>query len=806
MMTSRVSFAAFALMAVAGPSFAQLGRLPAKIIDARIGLPPGRFVAEREESQQASNVFKKNTWAPVYVTLEITKEVTGSAWVILDTPDADDLRTSISFPLGSLSGYAPGTILQPIELPFVPYVRPSDRGGEVSISITADPDGNKSLAEPRRLPLYRGRDSSTYVVLSLGSKLAGFDLPEEEGKRNNPSPLNTGLLRGRVETAALTNVREMPDQWFGYAAADLVVLATGSAPNAFLEELFDPQKSVPYTARREALLEWVRRGGRLVISVGANAGMVSGFEPFKSVIPAKFADGEPGRGVTELPLSWDAFGRQENKTLRPKADTFAVARLVADPAKPARVLIPRPTDRPNRTRPDDPPVVMQAPLGLGRITVVGFDLDRSPFLDFAERPAFWDWLLRNAGADRASANPSEGAVGFGLPDQEDGFAGRLREHVDHFEGVPVVSFGWVALFIALYTLLIGPIEYIFLKKVVGRLELTWVSFPLIVLAVSAAAYYTAYALKGNDLRVNKVDVVDVDPSSGRVYGRTWFSVFSPRIDTYAIGIDPRDGWAKANDPAPPKTLVDWMAGGRAGGGNLVSRGYTYHTDEAGREVADALTGVPIQVWSTKSFAANWSGNLDPASPLVESKLYHPPGDPKGLVGSFVNRLPVADLKDAVMIYLGKAYRIEKGVLPQGELRPVLDRSTEEPSWFSGAAPTLWSNSQGQQGALGSLWGALFHERAMPRDQKLANASHRDLDQSWRVSDRPESLYLDQAILLAKVEASGPAEALLTAADGPSPTRLWTTAIPGSKARTAVPGLLRQETYIRAYLPVAPRLR
>jgi hypothetical protein len=781
----RITLVALALAAVAGPSFGQLTKPPVTIVDARVGLPPGRYIAEREANQQAANVFKRNTWAPVYLTLEVTKEVTGNAWVVLETADDDDLRTTVTYPLGSLTGLQPGTVVRPVELPFVPYVRPSDRGGDVSISIATAKDGGSPLADPRRVPLMRSRDVGTYVVLSLGSKLPGFDLPAEEGQRvGSQTTANPGLLRGRVETAALTDVREMPDQWFGYSAADLVVLATGSAPNAFLEELFDPQKSVPHAARRDALTEWVRRGGRLVVSVGANAGLLSRYEAFNGILPVRFAAGEPSRAVAELPLSWESFGRQENKTLRSKADTFPVARLVADPARPPRVLIPRPTEGSTRTRGPETPVVVQAPFGLGRITLVAFDLDRSPFLDFADRPAFWDWVVKNAGSDRASA----GAVAA----DEDAFAGRLLEHVNNFEGVPVVSFGWVALFIALYTLLIGPVEYMFLKKVVGRLELTWVTFPLIVLGVSVAAYYTAYALKGNDLRVNKVDVVDVDPASNRVYGRTWFTIFSPRIDTYTVGVDPRPEWAaKAGDS--PRTLVDWMAGSRTGGGNLVSRGYTYHTDEAGREVADGLTGVPIQVWSTKAFAANWSAPLDAAAPLVESRLYHPPGDPTKLAGSFVNRLPMADLTDAVLIYGGKPYRVERGTLPAGEIRPVLDRSTEEPTWFAAGAG----------GA--SLREILFHERAVPRDRGLTNASLRGLDQSWRVSDRAESLYADQAVLVAKVDASGPADPLLTAADGPSPTRLWTTGLPGQgSARAAVPGTLRQETYVRAYLPVAPR--
>lgn len=806
--------------AAANPAAAQLGGPKLKIADVRVGFPPGRFITEREDNAQAAHVFKRNTWTPIYLTLEVVKEVPGNAWVILETPDADDLRTQIAFPLGSLADQQPGTLLQPVDFPFVPYIRPADQSGELTVKISADPEGYRLLADTQRVQLYRGRTSGTYVVLSLGSKLPGFDLPGEDAKRAEAgaNAFNRGALRnGRVETAAFTNVREMPDQWFGYAAADLVVLATGSAPNDFLQDLFDPQRSAPFAAKREALFEWVRRGGRLVVGIGSNAGMLSGYESFKATLPAKLAEGEPSRGMTDIPLSWDGFGLRGNGVLRSKAETFPVARLVPDPNNPPRVLIPKPGDSGPRAK-ADVPVVVQSPYGLGRVTAVAFDLDRSPFLDFPDRPAFWDWLVRAAGADRASVGGGQNAEAMGWGgyyDTEDSLVARLREHVDNFEGVPVISFGWVALFIAMYTLLIGPVEYLFLKKVVGRLELTWVTFPLIVLTVSAAAYFTAYAIKGNDLKVNKVDLVDLDPASGRVYGRSWFTIFSPRIDSYTIGIEPRDGWvAAAGGPNPPRTLVDWMAGARSGGGNLVSRGYSYRTDETAREVADGLLGVPIQVWSTKAFSANWSGYLDAANPAIESRLYHPPGDPKALAGSFVNRLPVKELKGAVLVYGGVVYELEGGTLVPGEYRPILEK--RDANWFASSAqlaavmPAANPYSAGVNlpagiVGTGSLWGTLFHERAVARDQPLLNASLRELDQSWRASDRADSVYLDQAILLAKVDASGLAEPIMTDSDGASPTRLWHKELPGTgQPRTPVPGSLRQETYIRAFLPVAPK--
>src|SRR4029077_17802627 len=159
--------------------------------------------------------------------------------------------------------------------------------------------------------------------------------------------------------------------------------------------------------------------------------------------------------------------------------------------------------------------------------------DRPPFTDFSMRAEFWDWVLREGGANRASGGDGKPRPGGSAPtEEEDRVAAAIRNHTDTFDGVPVVSFGWVAILIVLYILLIGPVEYFFLKRVLGRLELTWITFPIIVLMVSLAAYFTAYSMKGRELKVNKIDVVDFDPASGRVYGTTLFTLFSPRIDDY----------------------------------------------------------------------------------------------------------------------------------------------------------------------------------------------------------------------------------------------------------------------------------
>jgi hypothetical protein len=801
-------------VALAPVAAAQSLEYPIEIEDARVGLPPGRFGAEKDAAtQKAAHVVKRATWAPVYLDLILKKELAGGAKVQVECYDGDELRTTLEVPLvASFNGLLPGARLTAADFGYIPYMRAGDRVGECKVSVVSNDSDEKLLARPFTIRSLPYSDSANYVVLSLGSRLPGFDLP---GDRNPNASARSALRGGRVEAAAITSVAEMPDQWLGYAAADLVVLTTGSATPQFLADLFGDNAPEGNRVRREALLEWVRRGGKFVVSVGSNAPTVVQYRAFQAMLPVPLSADPATRSVTGVPIYATLPGAVLNDTLVTKkpGGTFAVANLNPAGRPAARTLLP-PADA--RKQGESFPVVVQAPLGLGRVTLVAIDLDQSPFLDYNNRDKFWDWLVREAGSAKSALPPSGNNSSnnwSNTADNEDEWAAALRRHVDTFDGVPVVSFGWVALFIILYTLLIGPVEYAVLKYVFKRLELTWVTFPLIVVSVSAAAYFTAYSIKGNDLKVNKLDVVDVDVAGGKVYGRAWFTVFSPRIDRYTVGVEPRAGWTAGTGPLPPPT-VGWMGGGSGGSGSLVSSGYKYHPDPTGRAVATALDRVPIQVWSTKAFTATWSGPIDPGTPLVAADLFHPPGNADALTGSFVSNLPLDALKEPRLIYGGRVYKLP-AIQPGQRVEVPAAGLPEDNTWFTdaGSENLRPPNGTGNSGfgpapppsTISSLnaWGMLFHERANGPG-RLANATLRDLDQSWRVGEAGKPGPVDEAILVARLSPpTGPAEPMMTDPAGPSPTTLWLRGVPGEATRQAVPGTMRQETFVRVYMPVRP---
>src|SRR5207237_10845989 len=107
------------------------------------------------------------------------------------------------------------------------------------------------------------------------------------------------------------------------------------------------------------------------------------------------------------------------------------------------------------------------------------------------------------------AAPPGAMPGMDPEDPSEDMRAQMKRGLETFEEVPVISFGWVALFILFYIALVGPLDYFLLKKVFKRLELPWVTFPLTVIGVSAIAYYAAFSLTGADLRINNLDLQDI---------------------------------------------------------------------------------------------------------------------------------------------------------------------------------------------------------------------------------------------------------------------------------------------------------
>jgi hypothetical protein len=790
-MRTAFRFALVSLLLLPAAAAAQSGRDKVQVQFVRIGFPPGPQLGDTEEevigSGQRPTLHKPGAWTPVYVTVinngkyDPDPKKDGPAEVVVEVYDCDDTAHNYTVPLPPIKVDDPPATV-------VAYTRAGSRYSDFTVRVQTTAGRELCQATKTSTP---GLDPQEILYLALGSRLPGLRLPGQAANRN-PNPDQSG---GRAEAAVLTRVPELPPHWLGYGAADVVILATGD--RTFMNSLIGD------STRTAALAEWVRRGGRLLILAGANHDVLNGSPDLKALLPA---DIDPkGYKAQDLTLFWKEGGAVAVEPLPRQAQGLELPKLLPrdKPARGYRVLM----DAPKAPGADASPLIVQGPYGLGQVTLSVLALDREPFIHWPGRAAFWEQLLTRAGP-RVSVNVVNqpnyryGPRGAYGPEAEaDAQLQAINQQLESFEGVPVISFGWVALFILLYILVVGPLDYLFLKKVVKRLELTWVTFPTVVLAVSAAAYFTAYYLKGSDLRINKLDLVDIDLQTQRAYGRTWFSVFSPRIQKYTVGVEPAAGWAVPERPGLD-TAVSWFGVPKQSRQSLFRHSYDY------APLAEGLRGVPIQVWTTKGFQASWQAPLAKDRPAFESRLRHPPGKPDDLIGSVVSHLP-APLEDAALIYRGEVARLGT-LLPDAPKAVTAQTRVKFSAWLSGAEQPA-DTAPGDQGFAkpvvappdaNSLHVSLLFAEAAAGRGDPNNASLREVDQSWRVDEENR----DEVILVGRLrQEQGDAEAITA---GPaSPSRLWLGELPSSgQPRPPLAGRLRQDTVVRVFIPIAPEPR
>lgn len=90
-------------------------------------------------------------------------------------------------------------------------------------------------------------------------------------------------------------------------------------------------------------------------------------------------------------------------------------------------------------------------------------------------------------------------------------------------------------FVLVYTLLIGPVNYLVLKRL-DRRELAWATIPLLVLAFTAFTYLTGLHVRGRIPIVHRLVAIRVPPGSDVGRATAAVGLFSPRRTAYDVQI------------------------------------------------------------------------------------------------------------------------------------------------------------------------------------------------------------------------------------------------------------------------------
>ncbi len=341
------------------------------------------------------------------------------------------------------------------------------------------------------------------------------------------------------------------------------------------------------TPQYESLLHWLHAGGHLILAV-EQLSDIQGTPWLDRLMPGRFEsvrnvdlDGELHRWLAGSAHSRDR-GRAGRGSEAAGADHPAV-RLAPDPAfEQASLLVAAGQWREGRVdlEAGRTPLIIEASRGRGRLTLLTFSPEREPFRSWNHRAWFWARLLEMPAAWFAE---QERKTWYGFT-SIDNAVGAL---VDSRQ-VRKLPVGWLLLLLGIYLAVIGPVDYLVLKRW-NRQTLTWLTFPAYVVLFSAAIWLIGYRLRAGDTEWNELHLVDVLPLGDRFEwrGRTYASLYSPANARYRLAA--HEAFAACRG----ESWGSYAAGSSIGRSRIEQQGMSYQAE------------VFVPVWTSQLLVHDW---------------------------------------------------------------------------------------------------------------------------------------------------------------------------------------------------------
>jgi hypothetical protein len=573
--------------------------------------PPARAEASavpRLEGLGFNGYYKLGRWTAARITFETAGPGTFEA--VAHVRDPDGCPTSVPY---RVRAEAPGrqdvtVYFKNGRLDAVPHFE----------LVELDADGGRSRAvrieraeEVAARPALR---QAAFLVAVLGTAAGLGETVDATGGRRDTDALPAGA-DVPLHIARLDSSERLPADVLGYDALDALVIAG--------------RYDLP-DDRIAAVREWVRLGGHLVVAVGAEV------EHYRASSLGQWLSGEAG----PLPLTGDesvrlrelsgleSYSGQNVPIEVPRREVVSAAPLaVTGDAVLVRAL-------------GDVPLIVRVPYGFGRITCLAVDLDRPPLTDWSALPALMHRVLGIADVSRPAPATRSGRLAHsGVTD----LASQLTRAQQEFPNVRRPSLWMVLGLLVGYLLLIGPLDYLLVHRLLRRPHATWVTFPLLVAGAAGLAIWTARSTNGEQVRVNRVDLIDVDGQFQSVRTRSWMTLYTPATRRYKLAAEPGElarGLRERGGRAPgeaAQAVVSWSGtpeevfGGmyRVGGLDIGRPAYRFGSG------AHSIANLPLTIWATKDLEAQWHNQ---AARVVESDLSLTPAGQ--LRGRFTHHLPV----------------------------------------------------------------------------------------------------------------------------------------------------------------------
>lgn len=410
-------------------------------------------------------------------------------------------------------GYYKGEFWTPVQID-VSNVGPDTQGHLQVVMGSGDSSDQVIYRSPISLPTLSSKRQALYVQVPPFATALVVELVDDSGEvlasaqTNSLSRLAADTLLYGVVTDEPGRLPYLEDVTGGRSEAAVAYLNPDQLPevtsawNALDVIVVHGADSGQLTAaQRRALEGWLETGGRLVITGGPSWQ-------------------ETSAGVLDL-LPVTISGTQTVD------DIPALRQLSGLPFRdPGPYLVTSSGLRSGELLLDHEgaPLLARSEQGKGSVYFLALDPALAPLLDWDGSKAVWSEIVKH------DQLPPDWAFGV-----RNSYA--AASAVSSLPTVALPAAWALFLFLLIYVVVVGPLNYFFLRRL-GRRELAWLTIPGLVILFSLTAYVVGFRLKGNETIINQMSVAYGTAGGDQVRVQTLIGLYSPRRATYDLTMPP----------------------------------------------------------------------------------------------------------------------------------------------------------------------------------------------------------------------------------------------------------------------------
>ena len=568
-------------------------------------------------------------WIPIHI--EATGFASGAnvqVLVIASDARGDQCEDTVSNVKADTSGsISAASVFMNGRLDSAVTIRLSDKEGSVSwehvvrcrsvddFSISTAPSKTHSIQTELKLLRY---GPITFVTIGVPDALATLANELAEGKSTSAS----------LVVMSVESIDDLPSIRRGLDSVDFLYLVDGF-------NLSEQQ--------RQAVEEWVTTGGHLVVSCGSKlpqlleSSVGNWLQPVFQIEPAPM-------------FSQDLSGLQNfvagSSQLQTYRKSVPVMKLRSNQAWSVVDSI-------------NGPLVQRVSYGAGMISMVAVDLNQKPVNQWLSLPQLYEMLIFGYQLDTSASQMSRNGriSSSGVSD----LATQLATVSDAVPSANRWSTWSIMLLMVVFLLVIGPLDYLFVVRIVKKPHLTWFTFPALIIA-SCLLAVSWVGTREVPIVVRQTHLVDVAQPAARqtVHVRSWNSISAADSGNISVGagLSPIAATEKTAALTGTKMSVSWhgrpedvYGGLYREGGVMLGRQMSHRSDGFdGKEAG--FSSVPMLSDGSQAFLAEALVDAS-ASMIVESHLRVPSS---GLLeGEFTHHF-ASPIKNWSVVFRNRVYR------------------------------------------------------------------------------------------------------------------------------------------------------